>query len=138
VNRSDFQALARLRSEDARCLLENGRFDGAYYLAGYVVECALKACIARNVQQYDFPDRDAVNRSYTHNLNQLLEIAGLRAQLAADGKADTTLLSNWNNHVTKWSERSRYETHGQAEARELYDAVSDPAHGVFQWLLRHW
>jgi HEPN domain-containing protein len=28
-------------------LLEAGLYAGAYYLAGYAVECALKACIAK-------------------------------------------------------------------------------------------
>jgi len=47
VNRADFQELAQIRLRDAEVLLENGRFDGAYYIAGYSVECALKACIAK-------------------------------------------------------------------------------------------
>jgi len=35
MNRDDFQRLAETRLEDAQALLKAGRFDAAYYLAGY-------------------------------------------------------------------------------------------------------
>ncbi|MCP5119377.1 MAG: HEPN domain-containing protein, partial [bacterium] len=47
MNRTDFQNLALERLDDAKVLLDGGRYNGAYYLSGYVVECALKACIAK-------------------------------------------------------------------------------------------
>jgi hypothetical protein len=45
VDRSQLRQLAADRILDAEHLLSGGRFSGAYYLAGYSVECALKACI---------------------------------------------------------------------------------------------
>jgi HEPN domain len=62
LNRSSLQTLAELRREDARVLLENGRFEAAYYLAGYAVECAFKACLAKRTQEYDFPGKAAASR----------------------------------------------------------------------------
>jgi hypothetical protein len=47
IYRRDFRTLAELRAEEARVLLRSRRQLGAYYLAGYAVECALKACIAK-------------------------------------------------------------------------------------------
>jgi hypothetical protein len=47
MNRAELQQLAEARLADAQVLLEAGRLDGAYYLLGYVVECALKSCIAK-------------------------------------------------------------------------------------------
>ncbi len=41
-------------------MLNAGYPDGAYYPAGYSVECGLKACIAKGVQRYDFPDKRSV------------------------------------------------------------------------------
>jgi HEPN domain-containing protein len=46
MHRNDLMRLSRLRIREARVLLEAGEFPGAYYLAGYAVECALKACVA--------------------------------------------------------------------------------------------
>ena len=36
-HRYDFQKLAGIRLEDAKTLLRNGRYEGCYYLSGYVV-----------------------------------------------------------------------------------------------------
>ncbi|MSU78452.1 MAG: HEPN domain-containing protein [Gemmataceae bacterium] len=47
VNRTQLQQLAQERVRDADSLLKAGQWSGAYYLAGYAVECGLKACIAK-------------------------------------------------------------------------------------------
>ena len=41
--RIEFQLLAEQRLDEAKALLDLGKWGGAYYLAGYVVELALKA-----------------------------------------------------------------------------------------------
>jgi HEPN domain-containing protein len=56
MNRYDFQKLARIRLEEAKVLLRHGKYEGCYYLCGYAVEFALKACIAKMTERYDFPD----------------------------------------------------------------------------------
>jgi hypothetical protein len=50
--RKDFQDLAMVRVRDGEVLMDAGLFDGAYYLGGLAVECALKACIAKATQHY--------------------------------------------------------------------------------------
>lgn len=45
MNREDFQRVSEIRLRESRALLAAGFPEGAYYLAGYAVECALKACI---------------------------------------------------------------------------------------------
>ena len=77
----DFQALARTRLREARLLRQSRRFDGAYYLVGLAVECALKVCIARHTRRYDFPDRRIVEDSYTHDLTKLVRTANLQSSL---------------------------------------------------------
>jgi HEPN domain-containing protein len=66
-NRQDFQRLAGMRLRDARVLMRNGNLEAAYYLTGLAVECALKACIAKNTKRYDFPpNQTALKEIYTH------------------------------------------------------------------------
>jgi HEPN domain-containing protein len=55
VNRKDLQRLARTRLSEARVLLSAKKYDGAYYLAGYAIEFALKSCVAKQVKKFDFP-----------------------------------------------------------------------------------
>ncbi|MGD0298300.1 MAG: HEPN domain-containing protein [Bryobacteraceae bacterium] len=58
LNRELLQQLSEQHLADAQVLLEQKRWPGAYYLAGYSVECALKACIAKLTKVHDFPDTD--------------------------------------------------------------------------------
>jgi HEPN domain-containing protein len=137
MNRSDFQQIAQLRLDEAQLLFAAGRFSGAYYLAGYAVECALKACIARATQAYDFPEKTRVNDSYTHDLVKLLKTAELQAALQDVRLANPGLGKRWDT-AQEWSESSRYSIWQQADAELMLDAVTHPAEGVFAWLVQHW
>lgn len=57
MNRQQLKNIALTRLEEVEVLLKNRKYSGAYYLSGYVVECALKACIAKQTKRFDFPDR---------------------------------------------------------------------------------
>jgi hypothetical protein len=111
---------------------------GAYYLAGYAVECALKACIARKTERHDFPSRQAVNESYSHDVSKLLKASGLQPTFDADARLDRQLEINWGI-VKDWTEESRYDSSiPMATARELYSAITARTHGVMRWVRRHW
>ena len=75
MNRKDLQTIAETRLKDAQLLYQHRRYDGAYYLAGYVIECALQACIAKKIKRNDLPDKDLAQGVYTHDLTQLLKHA---------------------------------------------------------------
>ena len=138
MNRSEFRALALVRSGDARVLLDARRWDGTYYLAGYVIECALKACIAKTFRKGNIPQKGDVDKIYVHNLKVLLKLADLERALEAAMQADQQLEVAWSN-VSRWTETSRYERRRTAaEARDLFEAVTDPAHGMLQWIQRSW
>jgi len=91
---SRFQQLAELRLTEAQALFATGHPDGAYYLAGYAVECALKACIAKRTQLHDFPEKKLVNDSHTHDLGKLLQLAELKTELDAILDTDPVMRSN--------------------------------------------
>ncbi len=137
ISRDELKALSAIRLREANTLLQNSHFDGAYYLSGYVVECALKACIARKTKRFDFPDRQRVNESWTHSLEALLRTADLRDEFDQARRLDNQLDLNWLV-VRDWRETSRYEQHDQQEAEGIYRAIADNRHGVLKWLRRHW
>ena len=137
MNRNDFQQIANIRLKEARTLLRNQNYDGAYYLSGYVVECALKACISKNTKRYDFPDDKTVRSSYTHNIEQLVGVAGLKADLLIRTRANPQFAVNWAT-VKDWDEDSRYERHNYRNARDLYSAIVGRQNGVLKWIRQHW
>ncbi len=138
LNRDALRNLADSRLEEARVLLENKLWTGAYYLAGLAVECALKACMARAVREYDFPDKKFVNDMYQHDLKNLVGLdAALREALHVGMKADPKLEVNWNT-VKDWKDEKRYDIVEELEAKGLYGATAEPGSGVMQWIRGRW
>jgi HEPN domain-containing protein len=139
LTRADFQTLADKRLREATILFNAAQYDGAIYLAGYAVECALKACIARQTQQHGFPDKDTVNRSYTHVLIDLLGLAGYGLKEEDDerlrdvaGHAEFT--RDWAL-VGQWHEDDRYRSGASAaEARDFVGA----AQRIVDWIRPSW
>ena len=137
VNRKDFQFLARTRLAEAKALLAAGHPNGAYYLGGYAVECALKACIAKSTRRHDFPDKKNADASHTHNLRDLMRVANLELIRLEETKRDSAFRDNWDL-VQQWSEHSRYRKHESGLALKLLEAISDGQHGVMVWIKRYW
>jgi len=137
MDRRDLQGLAKVRLKEARVLLRAGLSDGAYYLAGYTVECALKACIAKGTQRHEFPEKKKVESSHSHNLRELIKVAGLEEARIEQAGRSPEFRANWDV-VQSWSEQSRYRKHPPDAARGLLNAIGDRRHGVISWIRLHW
>ena len=137
MKRKDFQELAALRLKEARLLLKTNCPEGAYYLAGYAAECAIKACIAKRTERFEFPDLRIAQESWGHDLSRLAKAAALDERLRDASSRDAELNLNWTI-VTKWKPDSRYQRRSLAEAAALISAVEDRNHGIFRWLKHHW
>lgn len=125
----DYPDAARKHITDARALMNRRRYDGAAYLAGYVVECILKTII-----QVDRGTNSPI-LEFRHDLNRLsgeaLRLAGLPSSRTAPylpRGAFTSLL--YANPPSGWKETLRYHYEGRipkttasvwlAEAKRLY------------------
>jgi hypothetical protein len=138
LNRDKLQNLADSRIEEAGVLLQSKHWTGAYYLTGLGVECALKACLARAVQQHDFPDKNFINEAYTHKLEKLAKLdPEFWRQLETERQASVKLASNWST-VFQWNDENRYGVVERPEATSLYEAATEPVSGVMEWIRRRW
>jgi HEPN domain-containing protein len=139
VNRAEFKNLARVRLEDAKVLLRRGRASAAYYIAGYAVECALKACIAKRTRRSEFPPKNSSSRFYTHELGKLLKEIDtqLANTLNSEVMRGSSLGKNWKT-VSGWDEESRYDADAGKDARDLIKAIEDPQDGVLECIKRYW
>lgn len=136
IYRKDFKVLTDLRIGEAHVLLASGKQQGAYYLCGYAVECALKACIAKRTKLFQFPPKkDYIFKIYTHDLDDLVTAADLDGSLKSEMAANLGFAANWNT-VKDWSEESRYITSG-LNANDLYNAVTG-TDGVLPWIKLRW
>ena len=81
------RAIARARVRDAQALLRARRFDGAFYLAGYAIEVALKARICRTLRWSGFPETSSefngLQSLRTHDLEILLRFSGVEGRVRA-------------------------------------------------------
>ena len=96
MNRADLQALADVRIEEAKALFgANPPLpDGAYSLAGYAVECALKAVIAGLNNQHDWPEKRFVNDCHTHDILDLVRLARLAGVREAEVATNPAFAQN--------------------------------------------
>ena len=86
MNQAELRALAEARIQDAKALIDGGRPDLGYYIAGYAVECALKSCTLARMIYTGWIYRDDVKKideCRIHDFKQLVKIAGLRDELNA-------------------------------------------------------
>lgn len=137
MNRADLQKLSNARIREAKILFDAGEYSGAYYLAGYSVECALKACIAKGVKRYDFPDKSLAQKSYVHDLGDLAKLADPNAELAVATQTNPKLDASWNL-VKSWTEQSRYSVRTQNEAEAIINAITRRNDGVLPWIKQRW
>lgn len=137
MNKKELEILSAIRIKEAEILLNSECYHGAYYLAGYALECGLKACIAKRTRQFDFPDKKLANDSYTHDLAKLLITAGLKQELLLQENQDINFKLNWSV-ANKWSEESRYD-HAieKQDAKDLFEAITENQSGVLSWLKKY-
>ena len=139
--RRELKKIARTRLKEAKALFEKGLYDGSCYLAGYVVELALKAQICRTLNIDEYPDSGEFSRFFkTHNLDHLLKLSGLEKKFYEAKNQNPDLETNWSL-VTTWSEQLRYNPIGTSNRQNtinLINALENRNHGVFTWIKKRW
>lgn len=137
MKRTDLQAYAQAKIDDALLLLNHSRWSNAYYLAGYSVEFALKACIAKQVSADTIPDKAILNGVLSHEYAKLVGLAGLKGDLKGEQDANPDFAANWGI-VSEWSPDARYRANSAMETQLLLQAITAPNNGVLPWIKRYW
>lgn len=142
MNRALWQQIAEERLLAADALLAANLWSSAYYIAGYAVECGLKSCILKRVAAapevlFQEGGNKFSSDCWSHDIEKLVKLADLETVRSTDIAASLAFGANWGI-VSKWSEKSRYQSKLQAEAQELYNAIADNANGVMGWIRACW
>jgi hypothetical protein len=145
--KKQFKDLANLRIKEAEALYSAGLYDGAYYLAGYAMELALKARICKILKINDYPDRQNFAKAYKiHSILDLIYLAGLDTDFRTKMTNPSTGVStpfgnNWTTLLSRWNESKRYDSKGsisQSTARDFLDALQNTPDGFLTWLKTKW
>ena len=106
-------------------------------MAGYSVECAPKACFAKGVKRFDFPEKSTTNKVHTHDLTGLVELTNLKKERSTATQVNKRFEAGWNV-VLKWTEQSRYATATRDDAEAILDAITRRKDGVLPWIKQRW
>lgn len=126
--------------KDAKLLLDGGQWAAAYDMAGYAIECGLKACVLAYVEANPdivYRERRYSEKCWTHDIGALVEAGGLESIRRADADANPLLALNWVI-VQNWDEQTRYQFKSEQDAKELYEAVAHNVGGVLPWIRDRW
>ena len=144
MNHAELQRMTEERLRDADALMTGGRWAFAYYVAGYAVECALKACLLKRMVFTGWVfDESAkkVDECRTHDFATIIKIAGMQDDLfrkLEDGSVEAAnFRGNWSV-VAGWRVTSRYDEKSETEARTLIAAITDEPDGVMTWIRNYW
>jgi HEPN domain-containing protein len=121
-----YEAVARLRLKDAETLLQEGRREGALYLAGYAIECLLKWAVTRRRNLLRLPQE-----LETHDWDRLLAAAGLKRSLGSE----PAIRGLYSELAERWGPELRYLARlPQSENAELlYQKLTV----LYSWLEDH-
>jgi hypothetical protein len=76
-----------------------------------------------------------------HDFGKLVILAGLTNELnarrATSASSGDRFDSNWGT-VVAWKPESRYAPRTEADARNLFDAITRKPDGVLRWLKNYW
>jgi hypothetical protein len=109
--------------KDAAVLLQQERYAGAIYLAGYAVECLLKWAVTEKRECVYLPAELEI-----HELDRLLAEAGLKAFLSQKERLRVLFLGPAEN----WGPELRYlaKSPRAGRATSLYDQMVE----VYDWI----
>lgn len=131
LTRDGLIGAAREKADAAALCLEADLPSTAYHLAGLAVELALKAHIAAIFRAAELPDPRFVRSVYTHDLDELLTLSGLRDALAST-EPGLGLAAHWST-LQAWRVDSRYEAIDRTAATAIVHAACG-GEGVVAWL----
>jgi hypothetical protein len=89
------------------------------------------------MQAEEFPDKSFADKCWTHDIERLVVLAGLKDQRDVAASADAAVSKNWLT-VRDWDESRRYARSTRAEARGMLTAITDNRNGVLPWIKLHW
>lgn len=121
---NELKKLFEDRLKDAEILMHAKRYDGAYYLCGYVIELALKRRICKTLNWEGYPNSNNEFKNLSsfkvHNLETLLYLSGKEKKIKKMFLAEWSIINEWNPE-TRYACRAkkRQDVIGMLEAVKI-------------------
>ncbi len=139
IRYENLKLISETRLKEAKVLYQNGLYDGAAYICGYVLETALKARICKNLNIGEYPD-DGKDKTIfsSHDFDRLLLLSGLQGKITLTAR-NKKRFANWSL-LTSWKPERRYAVgvYKKSNVEDLFEALEDSKSGLFTWLKKLW
>jgi len=128
-------AKARLRSVEF--LMKAKDWDGAVYMMGYVLECALKASVCKTLRLSEYPENRKTDGHFmTHNLDQLLVLSGMSDLFNIS--APVVIFQNWSEFTQEFQgdwpamryNYNRLQSFDEIKTKKLHNNLIDGPNGI--------
>lgn len=98
---NELKSISKARLRSAETLMAAGDWDGAAYMLGYVLECALKSVICKTLGLTEYPQNRKTDTHFlTHNFDQLLVLSGMSVLFSANG--DLAVFQRWSEFTKEF------------------------------------
>lgn len=147
ANCDDLKRISEARLKTAEILINAQDWEGAAYMMGYVLECALKAVVCKTLHLQSYPDKaDDISKFFkTHKFDPLLILSGL--QDTFNTGAPIAVWQSWSEFTGEYPgdwPAMRYNAPGltwnEVKVKKMYTNLIDPVHGIITQikLKRRW
>lgn len=144
ANLVELRTITRQRLKTAKILITAGDWDGAAYMLGYVLECALKAVTCKTLHLVQYPENksERIDSFFmTHRFDQLLIISGMSDVFNIKGPIES--YRNWSEFTQEYPGDwpgmrydQKYNSWGEAKVRRLYTNLTDKQGGILTEIIR--
>lgn len=139
ITGEQLKGLAQDRLDEAKLMYQNNFYQGAYYLAGYAAEFALKALICKRLGVEVFIGgaglAEVAKALQTHHLPTLMVFSGLFLALQEEKINNETLFKAWSK-VSEWTEQRRYMP--LECSQQTVSNFINATEKVMQWILNNY
>lgn len=141
----ELRKVSSARLKTVETLIGVNDWDMAGYLMGYVLECALKAAICRNLKLKEYPDNikhDKMRNFFiTHDFETLLIVSGM-FDIFKLKKRPKRVLDNWSHftiyYQSNWTD-TRYKPGcwKDTDVKLLYTNLTETPYGILNQIKGH-
>ena len=103
ISVKELKDLCTDRLEDAKTLYRAARYEGAFYICGYVVEMGLKMRICHTLGWQGYPNTKKEFENFssfrTHNLEILLHLSGVETKIKEMFFSEWSVVISWDPEI---------------------------------------
>lgn len=142
ANHLELKQISKARLKTVKILIAAEDWEGASYMMGYVLECALKSAICKTLNLTTYPEKNGSDKIIkffkTHDFDVLLTLSGMESIFGFNGPGFASWSGFTQEYPGDWpSMRYIQNTSWDAtKTKRVYNYLIDPTNGILKEITR--